>query len=227
MGARRCDGRRGHICSGAIRQGSDGEHSRRSESCGTQQDRSGGRDGPGRPARSSSGSTPLDPPQRAGRPEGGPHAGSRRSWPPSRRARPPRPGTGGRMVRPAAAWGWASGRPVRAAGPFPVGGCAGDDRRVGGAGARTWGRHWPAVGTAGACLPRPAWRTRALFPWRPAPAAERALGRATGDRRGEHAFVKLRSPSDGNASCKGSCRALERGRTTPRPTGKLVRDRPR
>src|SRR4051812_10745108 len=73
------------------------------------------------------------------------------------------------MVRSAAAGGGASGRPVREARPFRAGACACDDRWVGGAGARTWGRR-PAEGTAGAWLPHPAWRTRAPYLGRPAPA---------------------------------------------------------
>ena len=38
--------------------------------------------------------------------------------------------------------------------------------------------------------------------------AERALGRATGDRRGEHAFVKLRRRSDGNGSLQAILQRL-------------------
>ena len=40
--------------------------------------------------------------------------------------------------------------------------------------------------------------------------AERALGRATGDRRGEHAFVKLRRWSDGNGSLQGFLQRFRR-----------------
>jgi hypothetical protein len=79
---------------------------------------------------------------------------------------------GGGWVRSAGAGGAACGRPGHARSPSPVGACAGDDRGVGDAGARTWGRQPSARVLTGAHLPHPAWRTRAPNPRRPAPARE-------------------------------------------------------
>ena len=51
------------------------------------------------------------------------------------------------------------------------------------------------------------------------------LGGATGDRQGEHAFVKLGSGRTETASCKGSCsRSSRNPAVRPRPTGKWCRE---
>src|SRR5215207_7842879 len=66
----------------------------------------------------------------------------------------------------------------------------------GGGTGRPWGR--PGRG----CLAQRGELER-CFHSAPHQLAERALGRATGDRRGEHAFAKLGSGSDGNGLLQG------------------------
>ena len=77
----------------------------------------------------------------------------------------------------------------------------------GGGTGRPWGR--PGRG----CLAQRGELER-CFHSAPHQLAERALGRATGDRRGEHAFVKLGLGSDGSDVLQGF---LHDPRATPQP----------
>src|SRR4051812_8272993 len=95
--------------------------------------------------------------------------------------------------------------------------------RVLGRGGGT-GRPWGRPGRV--CLTQRGELER-RFHGAPHQLAERALWRATGDRRGEHAFVKVRSRSDGNGLLQGF---LQGGGPTPRHAAadrKVVPDEPR
>ena len=95
--------------------------------------------------------------------------------------------------------------------------------RVLGRGGGT-GRPWGRPGRV--CLAQRGELER-CFHGAPHQLAERALGRATGDRRGEHAFVKLRSRSDGNGLLQGFLQGLRASPHHAAADRKLVRERPR